>query len=389
MTDEQRTSGDLIDRYRRSPKHCLYCTAPAVSVEHIVPEAIGGRLTANILCPQHNSIVNRADEPLSKNFAPLVTMLRVPRHRGGTGAEFRAVGVDGEPVTILAEGFVKLPALEVEVRDENRRILRAKGDLEKLDAIPIEAFSEKGDRNIIAVITNPEAKFAVSSTEVLAGGVLKMALHFFAGFVGDVQLETATDLLRYILGEEVAASKYVRTPFLTDDAFPDLWPPQHDVSIYPDGENVLVTVLLFGAYAYTCRLPFRMPKGAGLRYRQVLSDNFPRFYENDAVPTTLSWNSRPGPDDVAAWGAPVQKRLERIYAAGTEQAVQARCERAYERAQNEAGTFGDSWTRYKAALEIEAFSAVEVTTIIAIGRRLAAEGKIPWKIPVESRFDED
>lgn len=71
-----------------------------------------------------------------------------------------------------------------------------------------------------------------------------MALHFYAGFIDDVPAASAQDLLPYILGRKPAAGQYVRTPFLSEDVFPDSWPPRHELTCYPYGEAALVTVLL-------------------------------------------------------------------------------------------------------------------------------------------------
>ena len=111
-----------------------------LTTEHIVPEAIGGRLHGHSFS-KHNGIVNAADQHLSKTFAPFVTMLQVPRQRGGVGAEFAATDAEGQRITILAEGFAKQKPLVVHKRDEKKRILRATGNLDTLDALPKNAFN--------------------------------------------------------------------------------------------------------------------------------------------------------------------------------------------------------------------------------------------------------
>ena len=203
MEELQAASGARIALHRNNPPHCLYCRATPNTEEHVVPEAIGGRLWARILCAQHNSaIAVRADEPLSKAFAPYVTMLQVSRQRGGAGAEFTATGRDGKPVVILAEGFARELPLDVKRRDERGRIAHVEGDLAVLDGLPAEAFAEGVPRNIIAKITVPEARFTVASDDRIRPGVLKIALHFVAGFVTDVDLASAQSLWPFVLGEK-------------------------------------------------------------------------------------------------------------------------------------------------------------------------------------------
>ncbi len=388
-TAAQSASGELIGADRLAPAHCLYCDLPATSLEHIVPEAIGGRLTAHILCPRHNAMVNAADEPLSKNFAPLVTMLQVPRQRGGAGAEFRAVDADGKPLVIVREGFAKEKRLDVQARDDGNRIARAAGDLVLLDSLPAEAFSDAGRKFMLAVITDPEAHFLVASDEHIAGGILKMALHFFAGFVAEISIKDASQLLPYILGGKTAGGEYIRTPQLTEGVFPDSWPPRHEITCYPMSDCTLITVLLFGAYAYMCRLPFVYEGTLGRRYQQVLSEKFPRFFDDVPPPDSLDWNSRPGPGDAEVWSSPIRTRLGRIHHEGAQQAIRAKCRRAYEHAVTESSNLGDLWDRYRAALQLEVLSTEDVDLIIKIGRQLAGEGKPPWEVPVVLHNDRE
>jgi hypothetical protein len=383
MTDLQAKSGALIDARRRTPSHCLYCTEHALTQEHIVPEAIGGRLTAYLLCAKHNGIANiGADEPLSKNFAPFINMLQTPRHRGGVGAEFIGLGANGNPVTIVPEGFAKQLPLVVKKRDAQRRIARVEGDLMHLDDLPTEAFSEGARRVILAKIYNPDVDFAVASDEKIRPGLFKIAVHFFAGFISDIKPEIAQELLQYVSGEQAPTGDMVRTPFLDEDVFPDSWPARHEITCYPDGDHALVTILLLSAYAYSCRLPVRMPGQSGIRYIQVLTANYPQFLDDIPIPPNLDWERRPGPDDQEAWSARMEPRIRRIYEHGIESSIRSRCRRAFERAIAESSNLGDLWERYRAALQFECFSATDIDVIVAIGRKLRREDQDPWEVPV-------
>jgi hypothetical protein len=376
--------GALIAARRREPATCLYCAGSPSTKEHPLTEAVGGRLWARILCPAHNGDVNaRADELFNRNFAPLVNMLQVRRQRGTVGAQFVGTDDDGSPVIIVAEGFAKQRPLEVLRKDERGRILHAVGDLSQLDRLPVEALSPDGRNVVIATISNPSARFDVRVDESLSGAVLKIALHFYAGFVEHVPREVALALLPYIVGEAVAGGTYVRTPFLHADIFPDSWPVRQEITCYSDGDGTLVTILLFSAYAFTCRLPLRMPSGAGIRYTQVLAETDPRFEIDVPRPDALDWEDRPSLYDPDVYYAPVKQRLSRIHDAGTEQAIRARCERAARNANSMSSNYGDIWERYAAQLALECFNAKEVTDIVAIGRRLEREGKNPWEIPVK------
>jgi HNH endonuclease len=373
----------LIAEARRKPKHCLYCSKPPITEEHIVPEAVGGRLWAHILCRVHNGLINTAaDEPLSRNFAPFVNMLQVQRQRGVRGATFTATNDKNDPILILAEGFAKEKPLKVTRRDDQGRILNVEGDLTALDHLPKEAFADNKSSEVIALISNPEANFSVVSDDSLRAGLLKIALHFYAGFILDVALDESNELLPCILGSKIVGSDILRTPFLDDDVFADRWPARHEVTCYGDEGWALVTILLFGAYAYLCRLPLPFVAVYGVRYRQMLDEKFPRFVDDIPRPKSLSWDRRPCPEDRAAWLTPMQTRIRRIYARGVEQSIQARCRRAFERAVTESANFGSLWDRYRAALHLEVFSALEVETLVTIGKGLHRSGKNAWEVPV-------
>jgi len=385
MDHDQITSGAKIDEHRRRPRHCLCCANAPDTDEHVAPEAIGGRLWAPILCSTHNGVANiGADQPLSKNFAPLVTMLQAPRQRGGAGAEFTATDANGDSIIIVAEGFAKQRSLDVKRRDKSGRIAFAEGDLSRLDSLPKNAYSEGGQRHIIAKITIPEARFGVTSDDTITSGLLKMALHFVAGFVTDVNIEDARALLPFISGEKKPTGDMIRTPFLDEDVFPEEWPPRHEITCFRDGESLLLTILLFGAYAYAVRLQLAADLPTGIRYTQTLGENYPKFFDGIARPASLDWNRRPqdSAPDARAWSQPIERRLKRIYEHGAEQAIRARCRRAFELALNESGNFGDLWDRYRAALQLECFSAEDVHVIVTIGRKLHNDGKNAWEIPV-------
>jgi hypothetical protein len=228
----------------------------------------------------------------------------------------------------------------------------------------------------------PIANFGVGVDETIIGAVLKTALHFFAGFIGDVPLDVATELLKTIGGEVATDGSLVRTPFLHPDVFPDSWPARHELTAYPDGGHCLVTVLLFSGLAFTCRLPLAMAGTTGVRYTRVLTENFPRFAVDVPRPGALDWEDRPGNYDAAAYYAPIKARLARVHDHGMEQAIRAKCERAAKNANAMSANYGDVWDRYATQLQVECFDAAEVRQIVAIGKRLQREGRPPWEISV-------
>lgn len=54
-----------------------------LTVEHIIPQAIGGRLKANLYCAECNSTFgSELDAEISKQFGWLSTLLQIKRDRG-------------------------------------------------------------------------------------------------------------------------------------------------------------------------------------------------------------------------------------------------------------------------------------------------------------------
>jgi hypothetical protein len=52
---------DLIARVellRRHASNCLYCPNPPDTNEHVLAEAVGGRLIAPLLCSKHNNVIS-------------------------------------------------------------------------------------------------------------------------------------------------------------------------------------------------------------------------------------------------------------------------------------------------------------------------------------------
>jgi hypothetical protein len=376
----QITSGALIDQHRRAPAHCVYCASPGTTLEHGLTEAVGGRLQAPILCSTHNGLVEaRVDGHFNQTFAPLVTMLGVPRQRGGVGATFTAPDDDGKLVTILPQRFAKAAPLDVQRRGPDGRIAHAKGDLKLLEGLPAEAFSAGTPREVIAYVDLPVANVTIVVDAAIERAALKTAFHLYAGFVADVPIDAANEILAYIVGDKVAGDVLVRTPRHVEAIFPDDR-PRHEVTFYPYGGETLVSVLLFGAYTYYCRLPMPMPSATGIRYTQFLHENFPRFAVDVAMPAELNWDDRATPGD--GTDEVVQARSHRVYQIGAEQSIRARTRRAFENAERMSANFGDPWERYRAQLQIEVFTAEEIDVILEIGRSLRNEGKPIWEIPV-------
>lgn len=107
--------------------HCMYCLAPGgpgivLTEEHLVPRALGGRLTLrDAVCEPCRRITGRHEQlTLDREFAVPKTLLALKRRRARTKGPARLPAVvleggDASPVTLPADAFPRtfaLPAFE-------------------------------------------------------------------------------------------------------------------------------------------------------------------------------------------------------------------------------------------------------------------------------------
>lgn len=379
---------DELSKARRTPPHCLYCANPADSWEHPLPDALGGRLQAPILCTNHNSLLNvAADEPMIVEFQPLANMLKIKRQRGPHGSEFRGRTDAGERVTVGRDGHVRrFKLIEITKKGESGKLSFAKGDLTALERLRKTGAFEDPTSPILATVERPPiVNFAVAVSDEVWPGVLKIAFHFLASFSTDVDLETATAILPYLTGEQVAGGEYVRTMPLNGEIFPESWPPRHEIRSYPDGTQTFVTILLFGLYGFQVRLPIATSQS--LRYSQPLVDSVAPNFERDDHVRMFTWETRIREDDVAALRANVLFRQEKIMGLARWRFRCEQCEAAAQRASISIYTYRIAFLdAYRAELQQEAFDSEEIATLLAFAKSAIASGTPVWHLPLEQFF---
>lgn len=376
---------DAISRARRSPSHCLYCAEPATSWEHALPEALGGRLEAPILCPNHNRLVGaKADAPMIRQFSPLVHMLDIKRHRGERGATLRGRSDAGEALAVERNGRVRRRKLEAKAVAASGRLKYARGALAKLDELLAAGALEPGNHRIIAYAEKPPIiNYEIDIGADAERGVLKAALHFVASFAADVDLGIAAELFPYVLGEEVSGGKFVRTVPLEERFFPESWPPRHEIRTYPgDAGETFATVLLFGIYGFQVRLP--ISTGIPLRYVQPLIDSTAPVLEANTVPRNFTWDDHMTAHDWEAAKSNMNFRHAKLEGFAKCRLTREQCKGAAQRASNSMYTLRmDFLDAYRAELQQEAFSSEEISVLLAFARS-AIPARIPvWDLPLE------
>jgi len=378
--------GDIIDRLRRKRGNCLYCDDTAITREHALPVAMGGRLDAPMLCEKHKEkLTKTADEPAINNFKPLVMFLAVRRQDGKIGTSFKARTDDGKADPVNPDGGVPGPRLLVKEKASDNRIKRASGSLATLDSLRDRgALVQSGTSHVLAYSEKaPVVNFEVNADASIAGFILKLAFHFVAGFVSDPDSKVVNTIYPSIIGEQQATFKYVSTPSCNKLLFPDCWPPRHEITVFPRGDMTWVTVLLFNAYGYLVKLPFSVGNPTPVRYVQpLLGRPDPQLFSVEPV-AEIQWEYRNSPAEIAQWLAEVHKRLDRIQGYCEKRVLRSQCFRAAKAAEVEASKPGDRvgfWGHYRGQLQLEALDPGVIERLVTLGINLKDGDENVWGI---------
>jgi len=246
---------------------CFICQEPLeLTLEHIIPQAIGGRLKAKLYCKVCNGTLgHELDDEISKQFGWVGTLLNIKRERG-----------EPQPyeVTDLSSG----DTLVYDGKDLKRKkpivIIKSK-DGKKLDSADITARSEKELKEICASIqkryelsgemntfldakpgpTNAELEITIDN-DILRRAISKIAYGFLCTKVqANIVLSSDFDSIRdYITngkGPNLACANYVDTVFMTDNVR-----PLHKIHIALNRTDKIVIgfVSIFGVYRFTVLL---------------------------------------------------------------------------------------------------------------------------------------
>lgn len=375
---------DALSKARRTPAHCLYCGRRATSWEHALPEALGGRLQAPILCPHHNNAVAAAaDEPMIMQFQPIAHMLDIRRQRGVHGTSFRAKTDAGERVIVERDGHVRrYKRLDVVKKGSSGKLSYVKGDLSALEGLKAAGALEDPSKPVLVTVEKPPiVNFAVAVAREAERGALKIALHFVASFATDVDLTIAQQLLPYVNGDKVAGGEYVRTLPLDGNFFPQSWPPCHEIRTYPDGAKTYVTVLLFGLYGFHVHLPIATAEP--LRYFQPLIDAVTPLFERNDHPRTFDWDTRLTQADWESLRTNMRFRHDKLMGFAQWRMRRAQCKAAAERAAISMYTLRTPFLEaYQAELQQEAFSSEDIALFLSFARRVIGNTPV-WELPME------
>lgn len=246
---------------------CFACAHPKeLTLEHIIPQAVGGKLKAYLYCRECNDQFGREiDAEISKQFGKIATLLNIKRERGET-----------QPFKVTETSAGTELVFDGKDLTRERPVIKVSSkDGKKLDAADITARSKKELQEIWASI---QARYETSSemkpfqeahpgpTDVtykitidnvlLRRAIAKIAYSFLCVKVHkDIVFSSAFDGTRSYIrdgkGSDLSHANFVHTQFMTDSV--RLLHKIH-VAFNRDEKMVVGYVSIFGIYRFTVLL---------------------------------------------------------------------------------------------------------------------------------------
>ncbi len=247
--------------------HCFGCKKiKKLTSEHIIPQAVGGRLKAFLYCNKCNEeFGGKLDVEISKQFGKIATLLNIKRERGETQPFEVTETSTGTALMFNGKGFTrKKPIVKISSKDRK-----------KLDAADVTATSKRGLEEISTSIqkryeisgemktfreahpgpTDATYEITIDNT-MIRRAVSKIAYSFLCIKVqNDIIFSSGFEGVRAYIkdgkGPDLSHANFIHTQFMTDYIR-----PLHKIHIALNrGENIVVGyVSLFGIYRFTVLL---------------------------------------------------------------------------------------------------------------------------------------
>ena len=241
------------------------CKSKRLTEEHIIPQALGGRLSACIYCKDCNDQFGKEiDRELLKRIGFFGTALGIKRARGKNQPYDVTSVKNGTKLTFDGKRFAR-----------KKPIVKIEKEGNKVKSVDIRARTEEELKNLSAKISKkysltdeikPFAEYHPGPTETVAELVFdnplirrcvsKMAYSLVCTKLpSDVVLADSFDEIRNYIRfgspTDLATANYAHTSFMTDDIR-----PLHKVHISLNRRKCLVIgfVSLFGTFRYTALL---------------------------------------------------------------------------------------------------------------------------------------
>lgn len=242
-------------------RDCLYCLAPAVSLEHFFPAGLGGTRKIPILCEYHNcKVADLCDKPLVESMAFFVHAFRIRRGSGEHGIAMQGTGPDGKPIVIDSDLRPQAPKIEILERGLDNRPAKVAG--RTIEAVEKLLKSMGIDPSTVTFEERFEPSPAVKFDLHMGGpgafrGILMIAYEFVRGYLNVPSTDREAEaLIHAALLHGADPMPFVRwLPY-------EMLPGGDEVGVFSsriatwfDGTETVVIVELFNCLPFVIRLP--------------------------------------------------------------------------------------------------------------------------------------
>lgn len=247
---------------------CFVCENPCVlTEEHVIPQALGGRLKANLYCKSCNGNLGKGiDSEIAKQFGHIATILKIKRERGNP-QPFAVVPIGKEKNKLIFDGETlsqKDPIVKIELESDGKKLksaditTRTQNELKKIRSSLEKKYEVTGESKTFQEL-HPGPTDACHDFEdntLIRRAVTKIAYSLLCVKIPEnIIFSSAFEVVRAYIkdghGTDMACANFVHTQFMTD-----YMRPLHKIhiSLKRNDKVVVGYVSLFGIFRFTVLL---------------------------------------------------------------------------------------------------------------------------------------
>lgn len=247
---------------------CFACEEPReLTKEHIIPQSIGGRLTAFLYCRKCNSdLGSTLDVAISDTFGHIAATLSIKRQRG-TPQPFEVEEVDTK-TKLLFDGrklVRRKPIVKYKIKEDGKTLDlmdvtgRSQEERDKIMRSLKTKYTPSGEEKTWEehrpgpIDTMYEGTF---DTTLIRRALTKMVYSLLSQKIPSTEVfskafDEARAYIRFGTGRDLASANFVHTHFMCDYTR-----PLHKIHISFDRRNALLVgyVMIFGIFRFTVLL---------------------------------------------------------------------------------------------------------------------------------------
>ncbi|MDR4485701.1 MAG: HNH endonuclease [Nitrospirales bacterium] len=246
---------------------CFACKNLCVlTEEHVIPQALGGRLKESLYCKDCNESFGKGiDSEIAKQFGHIATILKIQRERGNP-QPFGVVGIP-KGINLVFDGETlsrKDPIVKIERESDRKKLkyaditARTQNELKKIQSSLEEKYEVTGESKTLQELhPGPTDTYYETTIDnpLIRRAVTKIAYSFLCVKIREKAFSSAFEEVRayikYGHGTDMACANFVHTQFMTDYSR-----PLHKTHICLNRKHKMVVgyVSLFGLFRFTVLL---------------------------------------------------------------------------------------------------------------------------------------